>query len=247
MTCIEARPLLDAYFDNELDLSGSLSVEHHVAECASCSAILKNLNLLRAELAPEVFDLTRKSTVGILRTAIRKVVPASLKPSPSKWSTAALYVAAAAALLLAVIVPTPSRDSGTSPTRQIVDSHLRSLMVDHLVDVPSSDQHTVKPWFQGKLDFAPEVADLTDKGFVLIGGRIDVINGHPVAAIVYKKRGHFVSLWTGRSQATDASPIFSTVEGYQVAHWIHSGADRWVTTDLNQAEVKTFVNLIRNQ
>ena len=247
MTCIEARPLLDAYFDNELDLSGSLSVGHHVAECASCSATLKNLYLLRAELAPEVFDLSPQSTLGMLRTAIRKVVPASLKPSPSKWSNPALYVAAAAALLLAVIVPTPFRDTGTSPTRQIVDSHVRSLMVDHLVDVPSSDQHTVKPWFQGKLDFAPEVPDLTDKGFSLIGGRIDVLNGHPVAAVVYKKRGHFVNLWTARSQATEASPVFSTLEGYQVVHWIHSGADRWVTTDLNQAEVQTFVGLIRNQ
>ena len=247
MTCIETRPLLDAYFDNELDLSGSLGVQHHVTDCATCSAILKNLDLLRAELAPEVFDLTRKSTLEPLRTAIRKVVPTSIKPAPSIWSNPILYVAAAAAFLLAVIVPSPFRDSGTSPTRQIVDSHLRSLMVDHLVDVPSSDQHTVKPWFQGKLDFAPEVPDLTDKGFALIGGRIDVINGHPVAAVVYKKREHFVNLFTAKTQAGEASPVFSTMEGYQVVHWIHSGADRWVTTDLNQAEVQTFVGLIRNQ
>ena len=247
MTCIETRPLLDAYFDNELDLSGSLGVQHHVTDCATCSAILKNLDLLRAELAPEVFDLTRKSTLEPLRTAIRKVVPTSIKPAPSIWSNPILYVAAAAAFLLAVIVPSPFRDSSTSPTRQIVDSHLRSLQVDHLVDVPSSDQHTVKPWFQGKLDFAPEVPDLTDKGFALIGGRIDVINGHPVAAVVYKKREHFVNLFTAKTQAGEASPVFSTMEGYQVVHWIHSGADRWVTTDLNQAEVQTFVGLIRNQ
>ncbi len=246
MTCTEAKPLLDAYFDNELDLSGSLSVESHVAGCASCAAILQNLELLRAELAPEVFDLTDGSNLARLRRAIRKMAPAA-SISSSKWNNPAVYLAVAAALLLAVVVSSRFGDATSATTREVVDSHMRSLMGDHLVDVPSTDQHTVKPWFQGKLDFSPEVSDLAASGFPLLGGRIDVINGHPVAAVVYKRREHLVNLFTAKTQAGEAPPAFSIVEGYQVAHWIHAGAERWVATDLNRQEVRTFVELVRNR
>lgn len=243
MNCSEARLLLDAYFDSELDLTASLNVERHLAECSSCSTDLVHLERLRDELGPAIFNRTGPRQLDQMRESIRKRAGVGSDQSRSSWVQPALWAALAAAAVLVVMVPLRRGDSGMD--RELVDSHVRSLMASHLVDVPSSDQHTVKPWFQGKVDFAPDVPDLKDKGFELVGGRLDILNGRPTAALVYKHGGHYINLWTARTEASDSGLQFSTTDGYQVVRWTTSGLSRWVVTDMNRTELETFLALYR--
>ena len=207
---------------------------------------MRNLELLREELTPSVFDQLEGANLQHLRSSLRRLTHSA--PSwYSGWSRAGLLAAVAAVLVLAVILPSRVRSPNEGFSRELIDSHVRSLIADHLVDVPSSDNHTVKPWFQGKVDFAPDVPDLADQGFALIGGRLDVIAGRSTAAIVYKRRGHFLNVWTSRTDANVESPSFSTADGYRLAHWTASGLERWVVSDLNSAELRSFIDLFRSR
>lgn len=244
MTCDEAGPLLGAYFDSELDLATVLSVERHLEKCSTCSADLRNLERLHEELSPAIFNRIRPPERERLGESVRKLTVVRETRKPNRTQSA-LWVAVAAALVLAVVLPVRRIDSGLD--RELVDSHVRSLMASHLVDVPSSDQHTVKPWFQGKIDFAPDVPDLSSKGYELIGGRLDILGGHPTAALVYKHNGHYVNLWTSRTDAGETSTQFSIVDGYRVARWINGGLSRSVVTDMNPTELQKFVALFQGR
>ena len=139
----------------------------------------------------------------------------------------------------------PSRTSSADLIAQdVLSSHLRSLIGAHLLDVPSSDQHTVKPWFNGKLDFSPEVRDFTAQGYPLIGGRIDYARGRPVAALVYQRRKHVINVFTGPSAAADGGAELDH-NGYHVVHWNISGMTWWAVSDLNAGELRQFVDLYR--
>lgn len=246
MTCAEASPLIDAYFDSELDLASALSVERHLAECHACSTTLQNLERLREELTPSVFNRIDDSDLRPLRQSVRRLTGARPARKPA-WSNPAIWGAVAAALLFAVVLPLQRPDPSAAFNRELVDSHVRSLLAQHLVDVPSSDQHTVKPWFQGKVDFAPDVPDFKSQGYELIGGRLDVVGGHPAAAIVYKRGGHFINLWTFRATATSAPLTLTTLAGYHLAHWTDMGLDRWAVTDMNALDLRAFVELYRSR
>jgi anti-sigma factor RsiW len=132
--------------------------------------------------------------------------------------------------------------------REVLSSHVRSLLVaSHQTDVASSDQHTVKPWFQGHLDFSPPVKDLSKDDFLLIGGRLDYLGDHPVAALVYKRREHFINLFIWPSSSGSAAgPAAVTRQGYHLIHWTDAGLTNWAVSDLNEKELEEFVNLIRN-
>ena len=249
MTCDDARPLLDAYIDTELDLASSLSIERHLSECAACSGVAGNLDRLRAELTPDVFNQLQPDDLARARASFLQLT-GSLKHAPplakSRWTHFGAWAAAAAALAAVFVFFPRTPDAVDAVNRQLVDSHVRSLMAEHLVDVPSSDRHTVRPWFQGKLDFAPDVPNLESQGFPIVGGRLDVLNGKPAAAVVYKRRGHPINSWTARTGAADASPSFATLDGYQIAHWIAGGLEHWAASDLNRAELEVFTALLRH-
>ena len=156
---------------------------------------------------------------------------------------------AAAAIVLLVLVPFlrgPSTEEML--TREVVSSHVRSLMANHLADVPSSDQHTVKPWFNGKVDFSPSVVDLASRGFPLVGGRLDYLDNRPVAALVYQRDKHLINLfiWPS-SDSSDAGTKSETRQGYHVFHWTRSGMTYWAVSDVEKSQLQEFVQLVQNQ
>jgi anti-sigma factor RsiW len=241
MTCLEARPLLHAYFDDELDLSRSFEVSEHVAACAECAAELRKWERLRTAIAESQFDLGTEAALDRLRRTVRK--QSGLRPSPWLWKGVTVALAAAAAIVLAVALP--NRLARTADVeREVVDSHLRSLVPGHLIDVPSSDRHTVKPWFQGRLEFAPNVPDLSAEGFILEGGRLDVIGGRKTAAIVYKRRQHVINLWVSQGVSAPATPESSDFEGYHLVNWSRDDLTYRAVSDLDAGELRDFAGLI---
>ena len=251
MSCQETQDLIHGYVDGELDLVRSLEIERHIEGCASCSRAYQVQRDLKSALqasplrfnAPQ--DLRRR-----VRESLRKAEgPAPVHgafhwPSAWRWAAAvaSLALVAVAGWNLGRIARPPSRDELVA--QEVIDSHVRSLMANHLADVPSSDQHTVKPWFSGKLDFSPPVQDLAKDGFPLVGGRLDYLENRPVAALVYQRRKHFINLFIwpstrGSGQVTPAR------QGYNLLHWMQSGMAFWAVSDLNGSELAEFATLIQ--
>ena len=251
MDCKDAQKLLDGYVDRELDLVHSLEIENHLRECVVCSGRHESNQALRSALSnPALYfkapaDLQRKLESS-LRRKTEPEVPTRIRGW--RWLNAAVPVALAAIVIL-IAVPLlrgPSNDEIL--TREIVSSHVRSLIVDHLADVASSDEHTVKPWFAGKLNYAPTVVDLKNHGFPLIGGRLDYVDNRPVAALVYQRQKHFINLfvWPSRSEADAETEVISR-QGYNLFHWSKAGMTYWAISDLNPAELQEFTRHIRAQ
>ncbi|MBN9662640.1 MAG: anti-sigma factor [Acidobacteria bacterium] len=241
MTCVEAEPLIGASLDGELDPQTALRMEQHFTTCASCALLLERLQRLQQEIAEADLDWSAHADLRQLAAAIRRQTNPPWWRGPWVWRSVLGAVAALA--LVSVFLPS---QPASSLERQMVDNHLRSLLANHLVDVPSSDQHQVKPWFQGKLDFAPAVPDLSAQGFVLMGGRLDVVGGRPAAAIVYRRRQHVVNLWVSRTSGSDRPVSTSELEGFHVLEWQKGGAAYWAVSDLNAEELGEFAKLIRS-
>ena len=245
MICTEAEPLLGACLDGELDAKTALGIEQHLSGCDACSSAYRKLECLRDEIVALELDWSAAVDLRPLRASIRR------RNHPSwlqrAWPRSLLLAAATAALLLVVFLPgrLPLTNSGIE--RQIVDNHVRSLMAEHLVDVPSSDRHTVKPWFQGKLGFSPAVPDLAADGFVLLGGRLDVIGARPSAAIVYKRQNHVINLWITSRDGIGRGSELTNLDGYNLIRWQQNGMAYWAVSDLNVAELRQFAALIRSR
>jgi anti-sigma factor RsiW len=181
------------------------------------------------------------------------MVHCDLRRSNARTNIPRWWLAIAASLLLAGVSWFAGRPMlGTSLNdpiaQQVVASHVRALLVDHLMDVVSSDRHTVKPWFAGKLDFAPVVVDLSAEGFPLIGGRLDYLEHRPVAAVVYQRRQHVINLFVWPSERpTDDDLQVETYHGYQVVRWNQAGATYWAISDLNASELRQFSHLVRER
>src|SRR5262245_13884167 len=248
MTCEESEILFHALLDNELDAGHAREVEAHVAACPRCGVQLSQLRALHTEMsAPQL----RFSAPANLRARIEAMVPAArasatVVPYPvasrrtllkSFALGSVLSGALAASLMIAVI----RSDQDQRIMGEVVTAHLRSLQVEHLTDVLTSDQHTVKPWFNGKLDVAPPVVDLTTHGFTLIGGRLDYINGRAVAAIVYRRRVHVINLFIAAGANAERGVRAETVHGYNVKYWSEQGLDFWAVSDINLEELQEFV------
>ncbi len=212
MTCAESRLLLHAHTDRELDAANALELERHLKTCPACAADEKSINSLKATMRHPTM---RYEAPESLRKEVRRIVTQSggearprLLQSLLLWKSLA-FGATAFALLALALRP------GTSGSDQLADeavsSHVRSLMARHLTDVASSDQHTVKPWFSDKLDFAPVVNDFTAEGFPLLGERLDYFNGRPVAALVYHRNKHFINVFVWPAANTSSGKTMSTL------------------------------------
>lgn len=242
MMCEEAAVLLHALLDGELDAGHARAVEAHAAGCARCAAQLVAYGDLRQALKENVLGYSAPAS---LRNRINKAIPAVAAPvsrrSMLKGFALGSVTTAAAAAGVTFFIAGQSNDSGL--LGDVVSAHLRSLQADHLIDVQSSNEHTVKPWFNGRIDLAPPVADLTAQGFTLIGGRLDYLDGKPAAVIVYRRRVHVINLFVAQNlgvQLPSASKLAS-VQGFNIVRWSGQGLDFLAVSDLNREELEEFV------
>ena len=253
MNCAETLNLLDAYFDNELDVEKTVAIAEHLRGCVSCHSQYELRVALRSQLNdPEL----RYAVPNDLANQIRKKVARSSRPAGKIISfpaTAWIPMAAAAAAVFGVFLYTNIErllPAGTPPiVAEITSDHIRSLIGTHLIDVESSDQHTVKPWFAGKIDFSPPVRDFTDQGFKLIGGRLDYVNGSNVAVLVYRFKNHYVSLFVARERKpqTFSEGSTSAYEGYNLVSWNANGLDFWAVSDAAPGALLEFAKIQKDE
>src|SRR5437879_12314436 len=266
MTCDEAIKLMDGYLDGELDPITSQTIEQHLRECHNCDQAYKTHGSLMRAIgdgapyykAPAKLRERIQSSLRqeIAKEPVRNVVEdsPSLFPTGQRRTVTSVipwnWLALAAAIIFAAIItfnlmPRLQRPgSDQFLATQLIASHALSLMANHLTDVASSDQHTVKPWLDAKLDFAPPVVDLSSEGFPLIGGRLDYLNNRTVAALVYQRRKHFINLfvWPAAPDAT-GTPKTITRQGYQLLHWTDSDFHYWAVSDVNDKDLQAFKQL----
>lgn len=253
MNCAECEILLHALVDGELDAGHTRDVEAHLATCAGCAERLKALRIMRqamagARLKEKAPTHLRSRIEAALPQPSAQVIAPRQFSQPSRRSFfggfavgTALSAAVAASLVLTVF----RSDQEATVADEVVSAHIRSLQAGHLMDVETGDQHTVKPWFNGKLDVAPPVIDLTAEGFTLLGGRLDYIDGEPAASVVYQRRRHIINLFVAqRLGAAHAAVSDRMIQGYNVRHWSEQGLDFWAVSDLAGDELDEFVQKI---
>lgn len=238
--------LTQADFDGELDAGRAAELAVHREGCAQCRAAYERLALVRTAMRDdELYHRAPNSLRAALagRTAPAPAPRAASRPGPSWWPAANFGFGAAVAAGFALLMVF-SGNSGLAD--RIVDDHVRALQPGHLWDVKSTDRHTVKPWFDGKIDFAPPVKDLAGQQFPLKGGRLDYIDGRSVAALVYEHGHHPIDLlvWPAPG-ASDASPAVTMHNGFTIVHWTEGRMTLWAVSDLERAQLVDFVALWR--
>lgn len=244
MTCDEAKLQLHALLDGELDARRAEEVEAHIAGCASCATEFAQFREIRHAMSGASL---RFAAPELLRARINAMVPeppARKSAAPSRRSLlrgfafGSMVSAAAAASLLFVVMRS---DGDQRILDDVALAHLRSLQAGRLTDVPSSDQNAVKPWFSGKVAVAPPVMDLTAQGFTLVGGRVDTIEGKPVAAIVYRRGQHVINLFVAAAASTGHTAAQGeTVQGFSTQRWSDQGMRFFAISDLSEDELRDF-------
>jgi anti-sigma factor RsiW len=238
VTCEEARRLVHAYVDGELDVVRSLVVEAHLSSCVACARGEASLRALRAAFSNgALYHEAPAALEGRVRAAVRdarrKEGGRSFALGRYGWGGAAAAAVLLVAIFLRGVLPT-GPPAGDLTAREVVDDHLRSLTANYLTDVLSSNQHTVKPWFDGRLNFTPPVEDLGAEGFPLVGGRLDYLDNRPVAAVVYRRRQHIINLFISPAEhAADALPVGQVRGGYNIIHWTESGMGYWAVSSVS--------------
>lgn len=245
MDCRETESLLAAYIDGELGREESGVVRDHVAACMACRQRLVTLESLGRMVRTAPYYAAPDRLRATLAAPLAR---SAWKPQLLRWAAVLIVTASLAGSALLVrrsINAAQPADGGGTIAQDIVGSHVRATMGDHLFDVQSTDQHTVKPWFTGKLDFSPPVQDLAAIGFPLVGGRLDYVAGHAAAALVYQRQQHLIDLliWPDASAATTLD--VRSIRGFQLRHWTQRGMSFWAVSDLNDAELDQFAAALR--
>jgi anti-sigma factor RsiW len=255
VNCELTQRYVSGYLDGELDLVRTIEMEAHLKGCPACAQELESLKALRAALQ-------RNSLAYSAPAALRQRIQASLRASSGaevqdrkfKWPTLQIWQLASAFALLALFsisgwqltarLRAPSSDQQI--TAEVFSSHVRSLEGSHLMDVISTDQHTVKPWFDGKLDFSPPVEDLASDGFPLAGGRLDYLEGREVAALIYQRRKHFINVFVWPSPTgSSANYAIESRQGYNIMRWSNRGFQFWAVSDVAASDLAEFVRLLQ--
>jgi anti-sigma factor RsiW len=244
--CHEVEGLLSAYLDGELESAVSASVRDHADTCAGCRQRLANLESIgRMVRRAPYYQTPDGLRARLTHSRTRSTATSQLLA----WAAAVVMVASLTGSIL--FVRSSARAARTvdpvdAVAQEVVNSHVRAMMGEHLFDVRSTDQHTVKPWFLGKLDFSPPVTDLAQAGFPLTGGRLDYVAGRPVAALVYARGQHTINVFVW-SEASDVvrSPDARAIRGFHVRHWTHGGMSYWAVSDVNDADLDQFVHALQ--
>ena len=248
MTCEETQHLFDAYLDDEVDLPEKLAIENHLKDCRSCARILLRLRELVSALRKGALRFKAPAhLMAMVQAGMPRTNPRVHRSIPY-WQWAGAAAALILIVALAWVVPARTRQSSMEAQLigEIVSNHVRSMMANHLTDIASSDSHNVKPWFADKLDFSPQVMDLSEQGFPLIGGRMDYLDKRPVAALVYRHNQHLMNLfvWPADESLTRSETQFS-IRGYNLIRWNQNGMTYWLISDLNPAEMSEFAGVLR--
>jgi mycothiol system anti-sigma-R factor len=238
---------LHAYLDGELDAAGAASFERHLHTCSECAAALRVEESLRralsgAQLYERAPESLRKKMLAELPSRSSEKTADGLSPW-FRWTALAAVVLLAGFFGKEVLRTIQTRTGAATMASAVVDAHLRSLQPGHLFDVPSSDQHTVKPWFDGKIDFAPTVRDFTDGGFPLLGGRLDVIDGQTAAALVYGRRKHIINVFLLESPGTAAISGSGEQHGYKWVAWQKDGFTYVAVSDTSASDLEQLRDL----
>lgn len=247
MMCHDARLLLHAYLDDELDAAQSVAIARHMQACPACTARYADFTQLGTAMAqPSLY----RPAPNALRAQWMPATSAAAQPAAAaKSRRAPLALAMAAGFAAALLLAAPfwlyrmqhAPNDTSAAISDVVSSHIRSMQQQHLMDVVSTDQHTVKPWFDGKLDFAPRVKDLAAEGFPLAGGRLDALDGHSVAALVYKRHLHVINLYQWPVGSAATAEEASQWHGYNVIGWTSERMRYVAVSDVNDSELRQFV------
>lgn len=252
MSCEHTRKFLDAYLDGELDVHKGLEIEQHLNDCLAC----RKRHDARRGLRDAVQSQARYFSAPV--PGVRRVHAAldrteggagPRRALPAHWLSLAATAAFAALLGSGATFWFGQVAAEDRLVQEVVASHARSLMVaGRITDISSSDQHAVKPWFNGKVNYSPPVVDFTAKGFALVGGRLDFLDNRPVASLVYRHRQHLINLfiWPDEASTANAARTLSR-HGYQVIRWSVGGMRYWAISDLNPADLKVFCDLLITQ
>ena len=250
MYCQDVQHLLHPYSDGELDLVRHVEIEAHLTACAACAEQEKNLRSLRAALAsPSLYHRAPAALRTRIQRATRPVTHGRRRSAVQLAATAAgVFLLIGASATIGILLSKTGTSADDRVVEQVVAGHVRSLQVEHATDVASSDLHTVKPWFRGKLDFSPYVPDVSPQGYTLSGGRLDFLSNRPAAAIVYYRRLHPINVFSwpsGNNEQTSVRKL--SRQGFQIRHWQQSGMTYWAISDLSDHEIDEFVRLFREQ
>jgi len=242
MTCAEAEIVLHALLDGELDAGHAHDVEAHVGNCPRCATQLRAYREMQHAMLAAPLRFTAPTS---LRRRIERALPSAPPRVASRRSMLkgfAMGTALSAAIAASLVIGVIRTDQDQRVLGDVFSAHVRSLQADHLTDVQTSDQHTVKPWFNGKVDVAPPVVDLTAQGFTLIGGRLDYIDGRAVASIVYRRRAHMINLFVIPGAASaDHGAKLETMQGFNIQRWSAQGLEFFAISDINAEELNEFV------
>lgn len=244
MDCRLHYDLLEAYLDGELRLERTLDVEAHLVSCGVCSAEVQSWKDIQATMQGSAFY---HRAPAHLESKLRNLLPQN-RGERRPWFQRSVWAAGGAAFAIAVLLVffIVTGPAAPSPSQELVESHIRSLMADHLMDVVSTDQHTVKPWFDGKLDFAPPVPDFAAEGYPLAGGRLDYLENRKVAVLIYHRALHIVNVYVWPAADNGTSAIGTkTIHGYNVVAWRKNGFEFRAVSDLNTAELRDLAGLFK--
>lgn len=241
--CPDKTHLLHAHFDGELDAANAEAFENHLKTCPGCVAALAELMELRARLADPALRPAAPAGLGdrIERAIAAETAPRRRPARALPWALSSGLATLAATL--AVVAALPSR---APLTDELVADHVRSTLASHLVDVESSDRHTVKPWFNGRLDFAPPVVDLAEQGFPLVGGRVDYLDGRVVAALVYRRNKHVINVFVRpEPKGLHRPALVRPHEGYNLLRWTERGLEFWAVSDVEAGDLEALRDTFR--
>jgi mycothiol system anti-sigma-R factor len=257
VSCDLTQRFVPGYVDGQLDLVRTIEMEKHLTDCPACAQNLESQREVRA--------LLRRSSLAyaapaVLRDRIQKSLRASsvaieVQESGIKWPSMRVWQWAGAVVVLALFslsgwqltarLREPAGDRRIAA--EVLSNHVRSLEADHLMDVVSTDQHTVKPWFNSKLDFSPPVEDLANDGFPLAGGRLDYLDGREVAALIYQRRNHFINVFVWPAPTgSDSTQSIESRQGYNIVRWTRGGFQCWAVSDIGASDLAGFVSLFEN-